>query len=187
MKHDFAQLAETYKKELLENVLPFWQKYSIDSECGGYYTCLGREGSVFDTDKFVWLQGREVWTFSMLYNRFDNRDEWLDIARHGAEFLRNHGMDDQGNWYFSLNRSGEPLVQPYNIFSDCFAALAFSQYAQASGDDSARQLAHDTYNNILRRKGNPKGQYNLNDQVSTLQPMKFPIITGVRNYENIVH
>lgn len=64
---DFKELAKLYKNELLENVLPFWLNHSQDLEFGGYYTCLNRNGDVFDTDKFIWLQGREVWLFSMLY------------------------------------------------------------------------------------------------------------------------
>jgi len=97
--------------------------------------------------------------FSMLFNRLEPRAGWLHFARHGAEFLRRHGRDGDGNWYFSLTREGRPLVQPYNIFSDCFAAMAFSQYALAAKDDEARQVADATYRNILRRKGNPKGRY----------------------------
>ena len=51
---DFKKLAEQYKSELLDNVLPFWLEHSQDRECGGYYTCLDRDGRVFDTDKFIW-------------------------------------------------------------------------------------------------------------------------------------
>ncbi len=160
MKGSYSELAELYRNTLLNDVIPFWEKHSIDRECGGYFTCLDRDGSVFDTDKFVWLQARQVWMFSMLYNRMEKRGGWLDIARHGAEFLRRHGMDGGGNWYFALARDGRPLIQPYNIFSDCFAAMAFSQYALAAGDDGARDMAERTYRKILRRKDNPKGKYN---------------------------
>ena len=151
--------ANTYKQELFQNVIPFWQKHSVDSEYGGYFTCLDREGKVYDTDKFIWLQARQVWTFSMLYNRHHKESQWLDIARCGADFLSRHGRDEAGNWYFSLNRQGKPLVQPYNIFSDCFAAMAFSQYWLASDDPQAKDIALSTYRNILRRKSNPKGKY----------------------------
>ena len=77
---DFKKLAIQYKDELLDNVLPFWLENSQDHEYGGYFTCLDREGRVFDTDKFIWLQGREVWMFSMLYNKVEKRKEWLDCA-----------------------------------------------------------------------------------------------------------
>jgi N-acylglucosamine 2-epimerase len=56
--------------------------------------------------------------FSMLYNRLEKRSRWLEIAAHG-ENSRQHGRDEHGDWYFSLNRRGQPLISLYNIFSDC--------------------------------------------------------------------
>jgi N-acylglucosamine 2-epimerase len=155
----FATLAQQYSRALLDDVIPFWLRHSGDAEHGGYFTCLARDGSVYDTDKFLWLQARQVWMFSMLYNRLEKREAWLQFARQGAGFLARHGRDAGGNWYFSLTREGRPLVQPYNIFSDCFAAMAFSQYALAASDEPAREIADRTYRNILARKANPKGQY----------------------------
>ncbi|MDH3253121.1 MAG: AGE family epimerase/isomerase, partial [Ignavibacteria bacterium] len=158
-QHRLATLEHQYRAALLDDVIPFWERHSPDYEAGGYFTCLDREGKVFDTDKFVWLQGREVWMFSLLYNRVEQRTGWRDMARLGADFLRAHGMDGQGNWYFSLTREGDPLVQPYNIFSDCFAAMAFAQYSIASGDERAGAIAVETFRNIVRRMDNPKGVY----------------------------
>jgi N-acylglucosamine 2-epimerase len=163
---EYQQLANQYKTALLMDVIPFWERHSLDLECGGYFTCLDRVGSVFDTDKFTWLQARQVWTFAMLYNRLEPRPDWLQVALHGADFLSRHGMDQDGSWYFALDRTGKPLVQPYNIFSDCFAAMAFAQLALATrggADAKARKwsdLAKHTYDNILRRQENPKGIYN---------------------------
>jgi len=160
MDETFAELAEQYRRALFEDVIPFWEQHSVDWEKGGYFTCLDRQGDVYDTDKFTWLQARQVWTFAMLYNRYARNSDWLEIARNGATFLLRHGMDAEGNWYFALDREGRPLVQPYNIFSDCFAAMALSQYALAAGDEVAQEVALRTYENILRRRENPKGQYN---------------------------
>lgn len=160
LKPRFKQLAELYKSTLFDNVIPFWETHSIDRDYGGYFTCLDRKGQVFDTDKFVWLQNRQIWMFSILYNRVEKNQNWLEIAKHGAMFLADKGRDAEGNWYFSLDRSGDPLTQPYNIFSDCFAAMAFSQYALASGEDWAKDVALQAYTNVLRRKDNPKGNYN---------------------------
>ncbi|MEB3180915.1 MAG: AGE family epimerase/isomerase [Nostocaceae cyanobacterium] len=160
MQSDFTALAAVYKNALLEDVLPFWEKHSIDWEYGGYFTCLNREGKVYDTDKFIWLQNRQLWTFSLLYNQLEKRPNWLEVADNGAKFLAQNGRDAEGNWYFALTRSGQPLVQPYNIFSDCFAAMAFSQYALAGGEEWAKDVAIQAYNNVLRRRDNPKGKYN---------------------------
>ena len=159
MKQTCSDLAKTYHDTLLNNVIPFWETHSVDLEYGGYFTCLDREGNVYDTDKFIWLQNRQVWTFSWLYNQLEAKPQWLELAKNGADFLTKFGRDCTGNWYFSLNRQGKPLVQPYNIFSDCFAAMAFSQYAKATQDQSAKAIALQAYNNVLRRQDNPKGQY----------------------------
>ena len=83
---DFKKLAQQYKSELLDRVMPFWMEHSIDKEMGGYFTCLERDGEVFDTDKFVWLQGREVWMLATLYNKVEKKAEWLEAAIQGAEF-----------------------------------------------------------------------------------------------------
>lgn len=157
---DFKQLSEQYKHELLDRVIPFWIEKSQDRKCGGYFTCLERDGSVFDTDKFVWMQGREVWMLSMLYNKVEHRQEWLDAAVQGAEFMRRYAHDGQLNWYFSLTRDGQPLVEPYNIFSYTFATMAFGQLAIATGNDEYARIARDTFDIILSRVDNPKGRWN---------------------------
>ncbi|RIJ48373.1 AGE family epimerase/isomerase [Maribellus luteus] len=157
---DIKRLSEQYKNELLNKVIPFWETNSPDKEFGGYFTCLDREGKVFDTDKFIWLQARQVWMFSKLYNEVEQKPEWLQMALDGAAFLQKYGHDGHQNWYFSLTREGLPLVQPYNIFSDCFATMAFGQLSKATGNDEFATIAKDTFQNILKRSDNPKGAYN---------------------------
>lgn len=156
---DFKQISSRYKRELLENCLPFWLENSQDKEFGGYYSCLNRDGSVYDTDKFIWLQGREVWMFAMLYNNVEKNQEWLDCAIQGAEFLKKYGHDENWDFYFSLNREGRPLVQPYNIFSNTFACMAFAQLAKATGNEEYARIARKIFTRILERRSNPKGQW----------------------------
>ena len=156
---DFKQLEKQYRDELLQNVIPFWLEKSQDKEYGGYFTCLDRQGNVFDTDKFIWLQGREVWLFAMLYNRVEKRQEWLDCAIQGAEFLKKYGHDGNLNWYFSLDRQGNPLVEPYNIFSYTFATMAFGQLSIATGNQQYADIAKRTFDIILSKQDNPKGKW----------------------------
>lgn len=150
---NFTGLSKMYKDELLYNILPFWLNNSIDREFGGYFTCLTREGKVFDTDKFIWLIGRQVWMFSTLYNKVEKRQEWLDCAVHGGEFLKKHGHDGKYNWYFSTTREGLPLINPFNItrdpiFSYAFAAMAFAQLNLATGNEEYAEIAKKTFKHI---------------------------------------
>ena len=173
----FSSLAQLYKSELLDRVVPFWLNKSQDTEFGGYFTCLDRDGSVYDTDKFIWLQGREVWMFAKLYNTVEPRQEWLDAAIQGAEFLRKYGHDGNLNWYFALDREGHPLVEPYNIFSYTFAVIAFGQLsialkkAEANGHRFPSlgegievaplyaSIAKRTFDIVLSKTDNPKGRW----------------------------
>lgn len=156
---DFKQLAQQYKAELFDHVLPFWLHQSQDSEFGGYFSCLNRDGSVYDTDKFIWLQGREVWMFAMLYNNVEKNREWLDCAVQGAEFLKRYGHDGNYDFYFSVTRDGRPIIQPYNIFSNTFACMAFAQLAKAAGSSEYAEIAKKILDRILARKSDPKGRW----------------------------
>ena len=166
-KLDIRALAAQYKSELLDRVMPFWMEKSIDRECGGFFTCLERDGEVYDTDKFIWLQGREVWMLSTLYNNLCERGEvspetrqaWLQAAIQGAEFLKKYGHDGQFNWYFSLTREGKPLVEPYNIFSYTFAVIAFGQLYKATGNQEYADIAKRTFDIVLQKRHNPKGKW----------------------------
>jgi N-acylglucosamine 2-epimerase len=168
---DPKALSNLYRDELLHNVMPFWLEKSQDKEHGGYFTCLDRQGNVFDTDKFVWLQGREVWMFSMLYNNLEKNPEWLKCAIQGGEFMKKHGHDGNFNWYFSLTREGKPIIEPYNIFSYTFATMAFGQLSKATGNQEYADIARKTFDIIISRLDNPKGKWN----------KSFP---GTRNLKN---
>lgn len=179
------EIGEKYRKMLLDDVIPFWILHSPDRKFGGYFTSLDRSGKVYDTDKFIWLQGREVWMFSHLYNTVEKRTEWLDMALLGAAFLEKYGCDKFGNFYFSVTRDGSPLVQPYNIFSDCFAVMAFGELHRATGSEIYRNLALKTFNNILSRANNPKGQWS--KTVPGTRPMKsFSLPMIISNLTRII-
>lgn len=148
---------EIYRSELFDSVIPFWLNHSLDREKGGYFSLLERDGTVFDTDKYAWMQGREIWMFSKLCSVYGTRQEWLDAARLGVEFMRAHGYAENGDFYFAMDREGHPLIQPYNIFSDCFMCTALVEYARVSGDEQAAQEGLRIYRRIQERKDNPKG------------------------------
>ncbi len=183
---NYTELADKYKTALLDDVVPFWEKYSLDREYGGYLHCLDRDGKPYSDEKSMWMICREAWMFSHLYRTLEKRDGWLEAAKLGIEFIRDHGHDDKLDWYFMLARDGKPTVAPYNIFSDLFAVSALAEYGAASGEGWATEMAVKTYRRILERMDNPKGKYNkkLPDAprlVDHAFPMMMTAITGMLN------
>lgn len=129
-----ASLAERYRRDLLESVVPFWMRHSLDREFGGYFTCLDRDGTVYDTRKYVWLQGRAIWMFSRLYNTLERRQEWLDAAELGVGFLRRNARDAEGRLFFSLARDGRPHFFQRKPYAAVFYQMGLLEYARAIGD-----------------------------------------------------
>ncbi|MEZ6139439.1 MAG: AGE family epimerase/isomerase [Zavarzinella sp.] len=109
----------------------------MDHEHGGYLTALDRDGTVIDTDKSVWFQGRGAWMFSTLFNTSEKKSEWLDAAKSGIDFLRQHGASPTGKLYFTVTRDGQPLRLRRYVYSEAFAAMANAAYARATGDERA--------------------------------------------------
>lgn len=131
---DLRALAHQYRRELLDNVIPFWLKHSLDREQGGYFSCLDRDGTVFDQRKYVWMMGRQVWMLSKLYNEVEQQENWRDAAREGMSFLEIHAATRDGRVYHALTRDGQPAFLQRKPYSAVFYALALAEFARMGGD-----------------------------------------------------
>ena len=134
-KRDYLQhWAERYRDDLTTNIMPFWLEHGWDREHGGVYTCLNRDGSLMDSTKSVWFQGRFAFVCAFAYNNVEKRQEYLDAARSAIDFIEKYCFDSDGHMYFSVTSDGRPLRKRRYVFSETFAAIAMSEYALATGD-----------------------------------------------------
>jgi N-acylglucosamine 2-epimerase len=148
---DLNELKDRYRRNLFDSVIPFWERHSLDREFGGQFTCLNREGFVFDTRKYVWMNGRAVWMFSRLYNTWEQRPEWLEKGRLILEFLLRHAFDEQGRCYFSLTRTGEPVFFQRKPYSAFFLVLALTEYYKTgAGTGEHLEQARTLASRVLR-------------------------------------
>jgi N-acylglucosamine 2-epimerase len=152
---DRAALGAFYRRALVEDVAPFWLRHGLDREHGGILTCLDRDGSILDTDKSVWFQGRAGWMFATLWLTVEPRAEWLDAARSCVEFLRRHGQGPEGKMWFSVTREGRPLRMRRYVYSEAFATIAFAAWARATGEARAADDARHTFETYLRYSFEP--------------------------------
>ncbi|MBN1271204.1 MAG: AGE family epimerase/isomerase [Candidatus Aminicenantes bacterium] len=153
---EITQYISLYEHALFEDVLPFWFQFSPDRDYGGTFSCLDREGNIYDTDKFVELLARQVWIFSKLYNRWEQKSDWLDMASIGSGFLSSFGRDDTGNWSFSVDRTGRVLKAGGGYACACQAAMAFSQYGLASGEEQPQEIALETFRSLCHSMEHPE-------------------------------
>lgn len=145
-----SELIQVYRDGLLNDTMPFWIRHSVDREYGGFMFALDRDGTIIDTDKGMWQQGRFTWLLATLYNQVEPREEWLELARHGIDFIRRYGFDSDGRMFFHVTRDGRPVRKRRYIFTETFGVAALAAYARAAGDEQAKQEATDLFNLIVR-------------------------------------
>lgn len=151
-----AEYSQIYSQNLTESVIPFWLKHSIDHKNGGYFSCLDRHGKVYDTRKYVWMQGRAVWMFCRLYNEYEKNPQYLETARGILTFLLKHCFDEKGRCYFSLTPAGAPAFFQRKPYAAVFVALALIEYAKATGEEKYLEQAKLLFDDICASIADPR-------------------------------
>ncbi|WP_373719068.1 AGE family epimerase/isomerase [Bacteroides heparinolyticus] len=147
--------ADSYKHDLTADILPFWLANGLDRKHGGVYTCLDREGRLMDSTKSVWFQGRFGFVAAYAYNQVERNPEWLEASKSCIDFIEAHCADADGHMYFEVAADGTPLRKRRYVFSECFAAIAMSEYAIASGDKRYAEKALELFKRIQRFLATP--------------------------------
>jgi N-acylglucosamine 2-epimerase len=150
-----TELRAFYQKTLLDDVMPFWLRHGMDRELDGIITTLDRDGSVLDSDKSIWFQGRAGWTFATLFNTLEKRREYFDAAGSCIAFLDKHGYATDGKLFFTVTREGRPLRMRRYVYSEAFAAIAHAAYFKATQDERYHQAALQDFATYLRHSFEP--------------------------------
>lgn len=149
--------AEFYRNEFLNNIFPFWDKYSFDEENGGFFTCFSNDGAtMLSTDKFIWSQGRMVFVLSEMIRTkimpkgLENRI--FEAAKNGAEFLMQNCLRKDGSCIFLTDRLGVHKPEGGNsIYADCFVVLGLSHFGRISDNKEAATFAKTLASSIVKR------------------------------------
>jgi mannobiose 2-epimerase len=132
---DLRQKVET---ELLSNILPFWLKYTVDEEYGGFRGQISNDLTIDPhAAKGLILNARILWTFSKAFTVY--RDPiYLATARRAYEYLDRYFWDHEfGGVYWMLDYLGQPKDTKKRIYGQAFTVYALAEYYHASGDPEA--------------------------------------------------
>ena len=140
--------SKIYKENLSDSVIPFWYNHSPDWEQGGTFSCLDRQGVVYDSKKYIWLVGRSAWMFARLFNEFDHNPDHLKIAQLGIDYLQKFARDGQGRYYFSLTSEGVPWFYQRKPYGAVFAMMAYLEYFKATGKAAYKEEAVELFQRI---------------------------------------
>jgi len=146
------------KKHILEDIMPFWDTRCLDREAGGYITCFDRQGNITSTNKYIWFQGRQLYTYSLLYNRIEKRSAWLKLARAGYDFLIQHAYAGNGRWNFELTREGKVVTGTNSIYSDYHVTQGLAEYLLATdcADERGMRILEETFSSLEKNTMDPE-------------------------------
>lgn len=138
-----------FKKELTENILPFWIENMQDKENGGFYGQIdGNDVLHPQANKGAILNARILWTFSSGY-RILGKGEYLQMAQRAFDYITAHFLDKEyGGVYWELDYKGNPVNTKKQTYVLGFMLYGFSEFFKATGDDKALNLAKDFFSLI---------------------------------------
>ena len=182
MLFDTEKYRSIYRDGLLNDTLPFWISNGVDLQYGGIMTSLDRDASIIDTDKSVWHQGRFTWMLAEMYNNVERRDEWLELAIQGAEFMDRYCFDPKdGRMWFHVTREGLPIRKRRYAFSESFAAIAYGELAKATGESRYAEKALRTFERFVQHNQlSPDASHEFAPKFTSTRPTRgigFPMIT----------
>jgi mannobiose 2-epimerase len=130
-------LKSEVKKELVNNILPFWMTKMIDSGDGGFYGRIDGSGRVFnDADKGCVLNARILWTFSSAFRILKN-PEYLKTAERSKDYLLDHFFDKEfGGVFWLLDHKGQIKDGKKQIYAQAFAIYGLTEYYRITNDSA---------------------------------------------------
>lgn len=146
-----------FRRELVERIIPFWQKLK-DDEHGGFYGYMDIDLNLEkEADKGCILNSRILWFFASAAMCLKD-EELLQYADHAYRFLRDHCMDTElGGVYWSVKYDGTVADDTKHTYNQAFAVYALAAYAQATGKQEAIDLAWEIYHTIETKCRDEKG------------------------------
>jgi mannobiose 2-epimerase len=155
-RQELLRQARQCREILDQSLVAFYLPGCVNRTHGGYLEVL--QGSTFAPagDKFLVLQGRQLWFFSTLAQKGIRREEALAAARSGFDFLEGHFRDREHGGYFSkVTDAGQPSDPRKHVYLNVFALYGLVAYHQASGDRQALAAAQDLFR-VLEAKAHDR-------------------------------
>lgn len=142
-------MREEMRRELEEDILPFWRNRMTDSINGGFIGRIDGNGQAHpEAERGAILNARILWAFSAAY-RVTGNDNWLDTALHAKHYFLSHFIDtEKGGVYWSLNADGTPKDTKKQTYAIGFAIYGLSELARATGDRESLDAAIALYHGI---------------------------------------
>tara|TARA_R110000868_G_scaffold294140_1_gene554701 strand:+ start:47821 stop:49056 length:1236 start_codon:yes stop_codon:yes gene_type:complete len=139
-------LCDQLGQEFMEDLLPFWTKYAVDEENGGFVGRITFDNQkIYDSHKGGILNARLLWAFSAAYNRF-KLPELEEAAKRTYSYFKNNFVDKKyGGFFWMIDAKGNIVDDKKHIYTQAFGIYGLVEYYSAFKDREALKLAYNIY------------------------------------------
>ena len=149
---ELVQQARRCRQILKTSLVDFYLPACVDQQNGGYFESL-RDGKFAPTgEKFLTMQGRQLWFFSTLAHEKIEEKGALAAAKSGFGFLESRMRDRRYGGYFAkVSDAGRPVDRRKHVYLNAFALYGLVAYYRATADAQALTAAQELFH-ILEAK-----------------------------------
>ncbi len=147
MSHErMRQFSESVRRELEDNLVPFWLERVVDNKYGGFIGRMSNDGIIDPkAPKGLILNTRLLWTYSALY-RFNKESRCRNMAERAYDYLETCFRDSShGGAFWEVDYQGHLLDGKKKIYGQAFYIYALAEYYQAFGEPSALERAEQVF------------------------------------------
>jgi mannobiose 2-epimerase len=146
---ELLRQAQRARQLLKTNLVDFYLPACMDTVHGGYLESL-RDGRFAPTgEKFLTMQGRQLWFFSTLARAGIEDKAALAAAKAGFDFLEGRMRDRRYGGYFAkVSDAGQPTDRRKHVYLNAFALYGLVAYHGASGNAHALTAAQDLFRTL---------------------------------------
>jgi mannobiose 2-epimerase len=202
VERSYGNMADTLEKSLQEEIINVWYPRIIDSTYGGYLTNFSYDWKQLPhQEKSIVYTARHVWTTSMLYQQYPEREEFLKYAEQGFDFMKKYLWDDTfGGYFIIVGQDGSQIDSLNNekrIYGQAFAIYGLAQYYEVTRNEDVlewakksfqwiEEKAHDPvnggyYENLLRQ-----GAPQLSADTFKI-PLNDRLMSGYKDFNSSIH
>ena len=170
------ELREEHRHWMLDDFVPFMDKYVVDHDLGGFMCTVNRDGTQLDSRKTTWYEGRGIWTYSYLYNKVEQNPAYAEIARKSVEFISKQNPTGKELMPAAYTKEGKPLEdRPDPIFyGNVFVANGFQEFSKIKGNERYWDIAKQILLNCVDIYDNRPGYADIPAGPSIIPPDRRP-------------
>ncbi|MGA9292733.1 MAG: AGE family epimerase/isomerase [Ignavibacteriaceae bacterium] len=159
LKKELIKFREIFEKELQDDILVYWMKYSVDEKGDGFYGAVDLNNRpVLTANRSCVLNARILWTFSAAAISY-NDPEYIKMADYAYHILQTYFEDhEHGGYFMELKPDNSFALDIKHTYAQAFVIYALCKYYELNSSSEVLGIVEKFFH-LLEAKTKDKTGY----------------------------